>query len=250
MKIQLAGDLHISKKGLHLEINPEADVLVLTGDLITVANSKKIKALFNSIRTRTEIPVLYVLGNHDYYNRTVEEAPNKYRKLSDRFDNIFLLDRDTKKIGDITFVGCTLWSKLSTWEDMISAVQGLNDFEYIKTHQRLITPDDYNNLHQKDLNWLMDILHLDQVSPQKKVIITHHAPSWRCVHESFRGSRLNPCFVSDLDRVIEEYSPELWLHGHTHQFHDLDIECTRVVNNPIGYEFETSGFKPEYLVEI
>lgn len=257
MKIQVVGDLHIYKKNLHLELNPEADVLVIPGDLVSIHNTKKVKALFNSIRTRTEIPVLYVLGNHDYYDRTVEGTSSKYKKISDRFDNIFLLDRGTKKIDNVVFLGCTLWSHLTTWGDMISAVHGINDFDQIKINNNRINPDDYNALNQRDKDWLYQaIVHEDILDSKghktenKVVVITHHAPSWQCVHRDFRMSRLNPCFVNNLDGFLEMHKPDLWIHGHTHQFHDLTLYKTRVVNNPIGYDFEDSRYKPGYIVEI
>lgn len=45
---------------------------------------------------------------------------------------------------------------------------------------------------------------------------------------------LNPAFASRLEDVIEQYQPDLWIHGHTHVPCDHEIFCTRVVCNPRG----------------
>lgn len=49
------------------------------------------------------------------------------------------------------------------------------------------------------------------------VVVTHHLPSGRSVAPRFAASVLNPAFASDLDHLIEEHEPALWIHGHTHE---------------------------------
>lgn len=83
------------------------------------------------------------------------------------------------------------------------------------------------------------------------IVITHHAPSPRCIRPWFESSRLNPGFASDLDAVIARYQPLLWVHGHMHDRVDVRLGETRVVCNPGGYNrVEGQEFDPAFVVEI
>ena len=69
------------------------------------------------------------------------------------------------------------------------------------------------------------------------------------------GSQLTPAFVSDLAHVIEEFQPELWIHGHDHGSHDYRIGRTRIFANQAGYpnlhgDRENRGFDPKCVIEI
>jgi Icc-related predicted phosphoesterase len=66
-----------------------------------------------------------------------------------------------------------------------------------------------------------------------------------------RGDLLNPCFASDLSALLRP-PVKLWIHGHTHESMDYDIEGTRVVCNPRGYlpEEPNKRFNPRLVVEV
>jgi hypothetical protein len=49
------------------------------------------------------------------------------------------------------------------------------------------------------------------------------------------GNPLNPFFVCDLERLIRERRPKLWIHGHTPSSLNYRIGATNVVCNPFGY---------------
>ncbi|WP_189502502.1 metallophosphoesterase, partial [Mesorhizobium sp. M00.F.Ca.ET.216.01.1.1] len=65
------GDLHVqedaqtSYRDLFGEVSREADVLVLTGDLTNLGKPKEAELLAEDFRA-CSIPVVAVLGNHDY----------------------------------------------------------------------------------------------------------------------------------------------------------------------------------------
>ena len=83
------------------------------------------------------------------------------------------------------------------------------------------------------------------------VVITHHAPSPRCIQPWFAKSRLNPGFASDLDSVIARYQPPLWIHRHMHDRVDELLGETRVVCNPGGYSrVEGQESDPAFVVEV
>lgn len=71
MKVAAIGDLHVTEDGaascrdLFLEISEAADVLVLCGDLTNFGKIREAEILAEDIAACT-IPVVGVLGNHDY----------------------------------------------------------------------------------------------------------------------------------------------------------------------------------------
>jgi Icc-related predicted phosphoesterase len=60
--------------------------------------------------------------------------------------------------------------------------------------------------------------------------------------------------VSDLERQIRRWQPQLWLHGHTHDSFDYRVGATRVVANPRGYapggQIENASFDPDLVIEL
>ena len=66
------------------------------------------------------------------------------------------------------------------------------------------------------------------------VVITHHAPSPRSIRPWFEGDPFNCAFASDFDRVIEQYQPELWTHGHMHDPVEESFGRTDLLANPAG----------------
>ncbi|MBA3525779.1 MAG: metallophosphoesterase [Pseudomonadota bacterium] len=79
MKIAATGDLHVTEdsvapfRRLFREISEAADVLVLCGDLTNFGKTSEAEILAEDIRMCT-IPVLGVLGNHDYECGQPEEV--------------------------------------------------------------------------------------------------------------------------------------------------------------------------------
>jgi Icc-related predicted phosphoesterase len=67
------------------------------------------------------------------------------------------------------------------------------------------------------------------------VVVTHHAPTRKSIVPSWRGHNLNRFFVTELDMLIKEMKPKLWVHGHMHNSIDYTAWDTRIVCNPFGY---------------
>jgi hypothetical protein len=77
-------------------------------------------------------------------------------------------------------------------------------------------------------------------------------PATPSIDSRYKNDVLNPAFASRLEDVIEQYHPDLWIHGHTHVHCDYEICGTRVVCNPRGYPSEPTGkgFSPGLVVEV
>src|SRR5689334_3105936 len=106
---------------LHLEFGPlalppvEADVSILAGDINLGISG--LRWILKNIPNR---PVLYVVGNHEYYGTAIPRLAERLRKLV-RHTNVTLLENDSIRIGDITFLGACLWTDLELYGDRETA---------------------------------------------------------------------------------------------------------------------------------
>lgn len=105
MKIAAIGDLHVTEdnvapyRRLFSEAADEADVLVLAGDLTNFGKTKEAEILAEDIR-HCPIPVIGVLGNHDYECGQPEEVA---RILHDA--GMTVLDDQAAQIDGVGFAG-------------------------------------------------------------------------------------------------------------------------------------------------
>lgn len=106
MRIAAMGDLHVTEhhKGrwaeLFREISAQADVLLLCGDLTDTGDEDEAMTLAHELKNCT-IPVLGVLGNHDY-----EKGRQKIiRQILIENSKALILDGEAVKIGDVGFAG-------------------------------------------------------------------------------------------------------------------------------------------------
>src|SRR5918911_2206013 len=105
LKVAALGDLHVKEdqaapyRDLLSEISKAADVLVLTGDLTDLGKPKEAEILAEDLRA-CSIPVVAVLGNHDYECGCVEEVSKIIRSAGVR-----LLDGWSCEIDGVGFVG-------------------------------------------------------------------------------------------------------------------------------------------------
>src|SRR5256885_13281179 len=97
---------------LHLEFAPflsppdDADVIVLAGDIDNGAAG--VEWAGETFRR----PVLYLAGNHEYYEGEFE-AVQKAMGAAAREAAIELLDCSEAVLGGVRFLGCTLWTDYS-----------------------------------------------------------------------------------------------------------------------------------------
>lgn len=99
------GDLHVrendgvSYRDLFSEIAREADVLALAGDLTDLGKPKEAELLAQDLKA-CSIPVVGVLGNHDYECGAAEEVARILRDAGMK-----VLDGQSVEIGGVGFVG-------------------------------------------------------------------------------------------------------------------------------------------------
>lgn len=130
------------------------------------------------------------------------------------------------------------------------AVDNMRDFEVIRFDGDRFLPHTSTEIHRRCRDWLEQKLSTAHKGPT--VVVTHHAPSSMSVSTRYKTDPLSPAFASRLEAVMEEFSPNLWIHGHTHDAFDYEIYSTRVVCNPRGYpgEAERCGFNQRFVAEV
>jgi hypothetical protein len=87
------------------------------------------------------------------------------------------------------------------------------------------------------------------------VVVTHHLPSFESVAPKYQDSKLSACFASKLDHLMSGEKVQLWIHGHTHDNFDYELNGTRVLCNPRGYYTASNGnenasFNPYLVADV
>ena len=153
MKIALASDIHLEFGDIILKNTDNAEVLILGGDICVVqdiiatnsfsqARSERIADFFK--RCSFQFPhVVYVMGNHEHYDGDFAKSANIIQSMldSNMLSNVYLLDKQIKKIGDVTFIGGTLWTDMNNQNDMTMdhVKRRMNDFQCVKNSNVMVT---------------------------------------------------------------------------------------------------------------
>ena len=280
MKIALGSDIHLEFGPIKLKNTEAAEVLILAGDICVAqhfkAQDKFIKRYMEFFKQcAEEFPhVVYVVGNHEHYNGDFAHTVAILRTELKAFKNIHILDNETFVLGDVTFIGTTLWTNMNMEDPLTlySMKDLMNDFRCIKNSDNPIyrtvplflkdendnyvldengdyipsgskqkaeasrfSPEDAVVEHRKALDYIDAVI--GGKGDDKFVVVGHHCPSHQSVHEKYKHDTImNGGFTSDLDDYIA-YRPQIvsWHHGHTHERFKYQIGNTWITCNPRGY---------------
>jgi Icc-related predicted phosphoesterase len=284
MKIQIVSDLHLEFSDINIKNEVNADVLILSGDIMIAQDLHDHAAAdFNPYshgafadlgrkqqrvqrfrdflkRCSFQFPhTFYVAGNHEFYNGKFFAGIDYLREECAKFPNVYFLERDTKVIDDVVFIGGTLWADLNNHDPLtMQAIKDMmNDYRIIRNDHRAyakLSPEDTALRHKLTKEYFK--LMLSNHKESKCVIVGHHSPSKLSTHQQYANQYLmNGGYSSDMSQFILDHPQiKLWTHGHTHHPFDYMIGETRIVCNPRGYETEgyseQSGWDPTFHVEI
>ena len=248
MRIHILSDLHVDFGPIVLP-RVEADVTVLAGDV------RPGKSALAWIRENCPGPVIYVLGNHEFYGGSVPKLIEDFRRMSVG-TNIHVLENNCIRIDGVRFLGCTLWTDFCLFGD--PAVAGrkaatiMSDYRRIRVSPefRRLTRMDTARFHARSLRWLREQLAPAAADPM--VIVTHHAPSAWSLDPMDAAELISAAYASNLDDLVAATHARLWIHDHTHRSADYHLGETRVISNPRGYADipEPTGFEPALVVEL
>lgn len=269
MKIKLVSDLHLEFSDINIKNDENCDVLILSGDIMVAEKLMRQGSADGEVfrnflkRVSFQFPhVVYVAGNHEFYSggKFFQGIEDLRTYCSTNFTNVYFLERDTKVIDDVVFVGGTLWTDMNKFDPLtLHAVRDMmNDYRAIRNDYAgytILKPADTVDRHRRTLEYFRIIL--DENKDKKCVVVGHHTPSFQSCHPQYASDHImNGAYHSDLSEfILDRPQIKLWTHGHTHHPFDYMIGETRVVCNPRGYEQENgwsedTGWNPNLVLEV
>jgi predicted phosphodiesterase len=233
LRIQYVSDLHGRFKWVQRD--PLADVLVVAGDLGD--GDPDLTPLF-----KWPVPVVYVLGNHEFYGEDVHLLVADLRRRTEG-TNVHFLEQDVWTHRGVRFLGCTGWTDFcdqNSWlmtaahaqmsdYRRIGAAAWLRQSERMNSFYKLLRtmPNhdvDYTLLHpcmvalehQNARRFLSDTLSIPFDGPT--VVVTHHPPSpWGLRH----AGRWMPDVVEGMPlALLQQTFPDVsWMRLGTYAGH-------------------------------
>lgn len=198
IKIAAVGDIHFGEhdggryQEQFKEIADHADVLVICGDLTQHGRSKEAEVLASELKY-CRVPVLGVLGNHDYdkdENDAIREVIRPVMKL---------LDEEPIVINDIGFAGTKGFGGGFGGHSLAAFGEpAIKAFVHEAVEEALLLENA-----------------LQRIEASKKVVILHYSP----VPETLKGEppEIFPFLGSSrLAETIDTFGADLVLHGHAH----------------------------------
>lgn len=242
MRINYFSDVHLEFGEQDLP-QTEADIVVAAGDIGVF--SQGVEWL-----KRIDKPVIYVAGNHEFYNSEYHQVIAMLRQEC-AGTRIQFLEQDQCVFHGVRFLGCTLWSDLFIeGNDKAQALgKTLNDFRRVAYENRAFDPQRFSELHQRSKAWLE--AELAKPFAGKTVVVTHHAPTeWSWIDTPNKLKKLAYC--NDLKPLFHEYEIAAWFHGHVHNMGDYRIADARILSNTRGYvgRKTVADFDVNKVVEI
>ncbi|MBY0432122.1 MAG: metallophosphoesterase, partial [Rhodospirillales bacterium] len=193
------GDLHVDGleehpyRDMFAEISRQAEVLALCGDLTNLGTAEEAHILAEELRF-CSIPVVAVLGNHDFESRQEREVMHILEGAGVRF-----LEKHSQILHGIGFAGVKGFAG-GFDNRMLGAFgeEAIKKFVEASIHEALALE---NALHQ--------------LETERVVVVLHYAP----IAETVEGEprEIFPFLGSSrLAETIDRFAVRVVLHGHAH----------------------------------
>lgn len=199
MRIAATADIHFTPQGYDpireamSRVRDEADILVLAGDLTNFGKVEEMHSLLNAL-VRLRIPIVAVLGNHDYESGQEQELMKMMVA-----EGIKVLDGSSYERDGVGFAGAKGFfggygrgALTSFGEPQVKAFVQAGIDEAMKLERAL-----------------------SQLRAPKRVVVTHYSP----VVDTVQGEppEIFPYLGSSrLSEVMDRFGAELAVHGHAH----------------------------------
>jgi Icc-related predicted phosphoesterase len=199
MRLAAVADIHLKPEEREKDVrafsvvNEMADVLVIAGDFTNHGLPDEMRGVL-SVLEHVHVPIVGVLGNHDYETEHQDELAGMLRVAG-----VHLLDGHCFEMNGVGFAGTKGFAGgFSPYELMPFGEGGIKNF--VEIAEREAIKLDYG---------------LEQLKTPIKVAITHYAP----IKDTVIGEP-EPIFPflgsSRLLRALDKHKPVLALHGHAH----------------------------------
>ncbi len=241
MKIYYASDIH--SEYLRYPDIPRldiaADAIVFAGDIGVADQTTEFLEAVAEAYPHTQL--VWVAGNHEFYGTDLDAQLYEFRQHAASHPRIHFLENDRLQLGEVTFLGCTLWTDFTALGEPLASQclahsQRLADFFYIYTRQGKFTAADAITRFRQSHHWLET--ELAACDPQKTVVISHFPPCREARHGEIPEDYLAAYFQANARDLIERFQPRYWVYGHNHWSDRFFIGDTLLTSNQLGYPRE------------
>lgn len=256
MRIRILSDLHLECGEPETIAHANADLVVLAGDIHNHAEGVRWAAQTFDSGT----PVVYVPGNHEYYDGEFSALELAMRDAAASIENVHYLNNGAfvGPNGRWRVLGTTFWTDFNLFgsndESRANAIAAAEksmldfrgpiqvawstDVDMAQGPSRNFSVADSLALHRQAREWLS--AELAKPFDGKTIVVTHHAPHRASLAPRYADDLASAGFISDLPSLVRA-PVSLWIHGHTHTAFDYVVNGTRVVCNPRGYISKRTG---------
>lgn len=262
MKVTIASDLHLEFGDLDIQNNDNANVLILSGDILVARDiTKRDPYLTLGLEYRSnryhdfmqrcseKFPhVIYVMGNHEHYNGDFAKTETHLKDVLSYLKNVYVLEKEIKVIDDVTFIGGTLWTDMNN-DDSLTLYHMkamMNDFRVVDNSNRVVNYKTYEQINGVD-NREKPIFktrtakfspedafeehvkfkgYIQQIIEgkfdQKFVVVGHHSPSKQSTHPRYADETIMNGGYSSDMDEFITDHPQIKLWTHGHTHHPFD----------------------------
>lgn len=234
LRIAATADIHYGKHSrgqLHdifAEISRSADVLLLCGDLTDFGLAEEAEQLVNDLRAAVHIPVIGVLGNHDFESGEQELV----LKVLDQA-GVNMLDGDAIEIEGVGFAGVCGFAggfgrrMLNAWGEPLIK-------QFVKE-----ALDHAVRLEQG----------LAKLRTEKKIVVLHYSP----IRDTVVGEppEIFPFMGSSrLEEPINRFRVNAVFHGHAHNGATDGATSTGIPVHNVSAPLLQKNGKPYRIIEL
>ena len=145
MKIQYFSDMHVNLEkdqgeAFFQSIKPVGDVILVAGDFTSFADHSKTQ-LHSLFKRLTDIgpPVIYVMGNHDYWGSSFPIVQKALETLQEALPELRVLEPGkVVTIGTQRFLGGTMWFPKKNTPAFRQASNNFPDFWRIQNFNKYV----------------------------------------------------------------------------------------------------------------
>lgn len=224
------------------------DVIAISGDVHESDQKHPLNAFKDLSKAFCDYPVVFTLGNHEFFYYDVKSVLERYREQYDptKYDVHCLDIMDYHDVDSVRFLGNVLWydgsmatlpmQNLYNWADGGWADRLIKDFDYLKECMRC----------QKEIE---DVL-VETPGYMTKILVTHCVPHEDLNRHMYKVDSPFNAFSGVrgyLDKLIEKgLEVDYSLSGHTH-WRTVGKEIAGVQCINVGTDH---GLVDYYLLEV
>lgn len=227
-------------------IEQPVDIILCAGDIHI--NIHKSLAFLQRLTDTYHVPVVSVLGNHDYEDHSIHDVLDIVREYNHRHTGVTVLENDVFTLGHVDIFGATLWSNFELYGATesyfaLQAAKNMQDFERIRYGEHPLSPRYVKEMCFHSTQWLTHAIHESTAS--HKIMLTHFSPHPSAIRDAYGRQAINAYFANDIPALYGYV--DTVIHGHTHHSSDVTLaHGTQILCNARGHR--SQRLNPDFRI--